>query len=160
MIIREATNKDVDPMLRLVKDVVDYHCKIDGYYKPFSKYRGLKSYLKQQLKDKDVKTFIAEENGKIIGRMVATIVRAPSYVNLKRIGMIDDAFIRPDYRRKGIGNKLFKELTRYFLDNKLNYVELSVDARNNVGIDAWKKFGFRTYRLKLRLNLEIKANKK
>ncbi len=151
--IRKATNKDLSKLMELIKDVVDYHYKIDKYYKPFSKYKGLDKYAEGQLKDKNVKMLVAENNGEIIGRIVGIIIKAPPYITPKKIGNIDDAFIKENYRNKEIGKKLINELFKWFKEKKIKHIELSVDARNNIGIKAWKKFGFYDYRIEMKKDL-------
>lgn len=139
--------------MTLIKDVTDYHYKIDKYYKPFSKYKELDKYTKDQLKDKNVKMLVAEDNGKIIGRIVGVIIKAPSYITPKKIGNIDDTFIKENYRQKGIGEKLLKELLKWFKDKNIKHIELSVDARNKIGVNAWRKFGFYDYIIEMRKDL-------
>ena len=151
--IRKATNKDLNKIMELIKDVTDYHYKIDKYYKPFSKYKGLDKYTEDQLKDKNVKILVAEEDGKIIGRIVGAIIKAPPYITPKKIGNIDDTFIKNDYRHKAVGKKLLNELLKWFKEKKVKHIELSVDARNEIGIRAWKKFGFYDYRIEMRKDL-------
>ncbi|MBU1179302.1 GNAT family N-acetyltransferase [Patescibacteria group bacterium] len=153
IITKKAANKDLDGIMELVKNTTNYHYKIDKYYKPFSKYKGLDKYTKNQIKNKNIKMLIAEDGGKIIGRIIGVITKAPSYVTPKKIGEIDDVFIKKNYRRKGIGKKLFKELLKWFKIKKIKHIELSVDARNKIGVNAWKKFGFYDYRVKMRKDL-------
>ena len=153
IIIRKATNKDLSEMIELIRDLTDYHYKIDKYYKPFSKYKGLYNYMKDQLKDKNVKILVVEDGGKIIGCIVGVITKAPSYITPKKIGNIDYIFIKENYRHKKIGEKLLKELLKWFKEKKIKHVEISVDARNKIGVKAWRKFGFYDYRIKMRKDL-------
>ncbi|MFH1978938.1 MAG: GNAT family N-acetyltransferase [Patescibacteria group bacterium] len=153
MKIRKANQKDLDDLLELAKLQVDYHHKIDNYYKPFSKYRGIKKYHEQQLKDRDVRLLVAEdENGKLIGFVDGSITTKPD-INFKKIGEIDTIFIKEDHRKKGIGNKLIKELLKWFKEKNIKHVEADVDMRNENGVKAWGKFGFSGYRMKLRKKL-------
>ncbi|MDP3934620.1 MAG: GNAT family N-acetyltransferase [Candidatus Giovannonibacteria bacterium] len=151
--IKKATNKDLSGIMELIKDVTDYHYKIDKYYKPFSKYKGLDKYTKEQLKGKSVKMLVAEDDGKIIGRIVGVIIKPPPYVSPKKIGNIDDIFIKEAYRHKRTGEKLLKELLKWFKEKKIKHIRLSVDARNKIGVKAWKKFGFYDYRIEMRKDL-------
>ncbi len=139
--------------MELIEDVTDYHYKIDKYYKPFSKYKGLDKYTKDQLKDKNVRMLVAEGDGKVIGRIVGVVLEASSYIMPEKIGNIDDTFIKEDYRYKKIGEKLLNELLEWFKEKKIKHIELSVDARNKIGIKAWRKFGFYNYRIEMRKDL-------
>lgn len=151
--IKEATKKDLNGMMELIKGQVDYHHHIDKYYKSFSKYRGLKEYTKTQLEDKKVKIFVAENNGKVIGRIVGVIIKPSPYVVPKKIGNVDEAFIKSGYRRKGVAGKLLGELMKWFEKKNIKHIELSVDARNKIGVTAWRKFGFYDYRIEMRKDL-------
>ena len=155
MLIRDATKRDIQFIVKLVRQMVDYHQMIDKYYKAYSNYddRGIRDHYELLIKDRNTKIIIAEENKKVIGYFMGTIEKAPQYVNPKRTGVIFDAFIEKKYRKQGIGKKIFKELLEWFKKNKIKHIELTVDARNKIGIRAWKKFGFFDFRLKMRLDL-------
>lgn len=151
--IREATNNDLPKIMKLIEGVVNYHHNIDRYYKPFSSYKGLDKYTVDQLKDNKVKMLLAFDDDKLIGRMVGVITKASPYVEPKEIGCIDEAYLEEEYRHKQIGEKLFEQILVWFNEKDVNYIQLSVDARNNIGIDAWHKFGFKDYRIEMRKDL-------
>ena len=155
MLIRNAKKQDIQSMLKLVKQMVDYHKAIDKYYKPYSGYnnREISDHFERLMKDRNTKIIIAQENKKVIGYLMGEIGKAPQYVLPKRIGVIFDAFIEKKYRSKGIGKKIFKELLEWFKKKKVKHIELTVDARNKIGLMAWKRFGFFDFRLKMRLDL-------
>ena len=48
MKIRKATKKDILDVLKLVKQITDYHCQIDKLYKPYKEYRRLKEHLEEK----------------------------------------------------------------------------------------------------------------
>jgi ribosomal protein S18 acetylase RimI-like enzyme len=150
MKIREANKKDLGGVLELVKLITDYHYQLHRYYKPFSKYRGLKSYIKGQLGDKTVKIIVAEDdNEEIVGFMVGVIVSC-SYSVVKKIGNIDSAFVKKNFRRKGLSEKMLKELQKWFKGKNIKYIEANADIRNKLGVKAWRKLGFGDYRVVLR----------
>jgi len=91
--VREATKNDISELLELIKQMTNYHCNIDKYYKPFSKYEGLSRHIKDQLNDKEVKILVAIDREKIIGHIIGVVTKAPPYIAPKVIGNIDDTFI-------------------------------------------------------------------
>lgn len=151
--IRPARKSDQPYLLKLTKDSLNYHHRIDPYYKPASKYKGLNEYVQKSLQNKNVRIIIAEQKGQIIGYFVGLIQPAPKHVAADKIGEIYDAFIVKNYRNLEIGKKLFNALLKWFRLHKIKHIELTADARNEVGIKAWKKFGFFDYRIKMRLDL-------
>lgn len=155
MLIRNCKEEDIQSIVRLVRQMVDYHYAIDRYYKDYSGYNGtgIRGHFKKLMKDKNTKIIIAEENRKVIGYFMGAIEKAPSYVIPKEIGVIFDAFVEEKYRKQGAGKKIFKELLKWFKKKKVKHIELTVDARNKIGLGAWRKFGFSDFRLKMRLDL-------
>jgi ribosomal protein S18 acetylase RimI-like enzyme len=96
---------------------------------------------------------VAEDNNKIVGFINGKIEkRLPIFIEGK-IGFISGIFIEEKYRRKGIGKLFINELTKWFKSKKIKNVELQVHLKNQIGLDAWEKYGFKsilyTQRLKL-----------
>lgn len=50
--------------------------------------------------------------------------------------------ISEDYRGKGVGSKVFKELERWAIHHNLHRLELTVVSRNVAGLSLYKKMGF------------------
>jgi len=53
-------------------------------------------------------------------------------------------------RKLGLATLALREATQWFKKHNIAHVDLSVDARNHVGVQAWKKLGFIEWRLILR----------
>ncbi|MFH1744973.1 MAG: GNAT family N-acetyltransferase [bacterium] len=151
--IKKAKKEDIPNILKLVEKIVDYHCEIDKYYKPYKSYDKLEEHLEKTIKDKNQKIIVAEENSEIIGYFVVGIEKAANYTVAKNIGIIDSAFIKKEYRNKGIGQKLFGQALEYLKSRKIKHIELDVDARNDLGINFWKENKFFGFRIKMRRDL-------
>ena len=144
--IRKATLNDINVIVELHKELVDYHRKIDKYYKPGSKTRkGFRKYLLEIIRKRKIKILVAETDNKIVGYFIGTIEKPRPSVVPKRIGKITDAFVEEKYRRFGIGRAMFNELIQWFKKNKIKHIELRVDSRNEIGIKAWQKLGFKEF---------------
>jgi ribosomal protein S18 acetylase RimI-like enzyme len=61
--------------------------------------------------------------------------------------------VKENFRRKGIGKLLFEELLNWFRKRKVKFVEVEVDSRNKIGIEAYKKYGFFEFHKRMRLDL-------
>lgn len=64
-------------------------------------------------------------------------------------GYLADMYVLPEYRRQGIGSKLFDLAQRWFSENGITHVELNVLAKNLPGRSFWKSKGFEDRRLVL-----------
>jgi len=140
--------------VELNKQLADYHRRIDRYYKPGSETeKSFRKHLLEIMRKRSVKILVAESDNKIIGYFIGRIERAKPFVAPERIGRISDAFVEARYRNSGIGRRMFEELIRWFRKNKIKHVELSVDSRNKSSIKIWRKFGFKEFMKKMRLDL-------
>lgn len=153
MIIRTMKKSDLAGLMALLAKVVDYHRRIDSYYKPFSKFKNLKAEAESWLKDKDLLVLAAEDGGELIGYFRGSAESAPDYVDRDKIGIVYDVFILEPYRRQGIAKMFFAQARKWFLKKRVKNIELNVDARNSAAIKFWKELGFFDYKLRMRLDL-------
>lgn len=153
MKIRKATKKDLNDILQLADLMLDFHHKMDPYYKIYSKYEDPREFYEKHLKNKNVKYVVAEDdNHELVGFASASITSIPR-TKAPKIGILITNFVRKEYRGKGVGTKFFKERMKWFKENGVKHVEMSVDIRNKKAIALWKKYGFKDYQVRLRKDL-------
>lgn len=155
MLIRKATIKDSESIISLMKELIDLHAGFDSSYKRFSEYskEDLRTYIDETADSKDKIILIAEDGKKILGYFIGEITEAPYYSKEKKIGVVADTVVDPRNRATGILTAMLEEAQKWFAKKKVNFVELSVDARNSDAIAAWRKLGFENYKLRLRKSL-------
>jgi len=152
--IRKAKQNDIDAIVKLNEHLADYHRKVDKYYKPSSETRkSFRKYISEIIRKRNIKILVAETDNKIVGYFIGTIEKAKPFTAPKKIGRISEVFVEEEFRKSGIGRMMFDELIRWFNKNKIKHIELSVDSRNEIGIKAWQKFGFKEFMKKMRLDL-------
>lgn len=154
MIIRNAKKSDLDGLMKLLEAMVVHHVGIDGYYKPYSEYSGLREEAESWLSNRDMKVLVAEDAGELIGYAQVSVEDAPAYVSARKIGVVYDMFVSGPYRRKGIAEMLFNEALEWFKSKKVKNIELSVDSRNKAGVKYWESMGFSVYKFRMRRNLD------
>ncbi len=153
MLIRSAKKIDLDGIMSLMEEMVVYHNKLDGYYKAFSKYSGLREEAESWLSNKDMKLLVADDGGDIIGYAQVSIEDAPTYASVKKIGVVHDMFVRDPYRRQKIAKQIFSEAMDWFSSKNLEHIELSVDSRNVAGVKYWESLGFFPYKFRMRKDI-------
>lgn len=152
--IRKAKKEDIENIVELNKQLDDFHTKFDKYYKDSSEAaKNFKKDLASIIQKRNVKILVIEDNNKMVGYFNAKIEKPKPFFVPEKIGKISDAFIEEKYRKLGLGKKVLDELIEWFKKNKIKHVELSVDVRNEIGIKAWRKFGFKDFMKKMRLDL-------
>ena len=91
---------------------------------------GIEKYLKRNPET----SFVAEEDGKIVGVIIAG--------NDGRRGYIYHTAVHPDHRHQGIGTKLVDAALEALNSVGINKVALVVFSRNEDGNAFWEKIGF------------------
>ena len=105
-------------------------CKGMGLNDKDESHEGIERYLKR---NPDT-TFVAEEDDKIVGVIMAG--------NDGRRGYIHHTAVHPDYRHRGIGTGLVNSALEALKSLGINKVALVVFTRNEDGNAFWEKMGF------------------
>jgi len=141
MIIREATMKDL-------KDVVKLNSELDkmekGWYPyPIVSLKNSEKWIRKNFPGKNTKIFVATEDRKIIGYIYGWIGSRDYHNKIKSFGYCSDLFILEKHRRKGIGKKLIKKFEKWCRKKGMTYLELSTNAKNNLGKKIYPHLGFK-----------------
>jgi ribosomal protein S18 acetylase RimI-like enzyme len=83
---------------------------------------------------------VARDEDTIVG--VALTVYTPS-AELGRVMTVNDFFVRPDQRRKGVGRELARRLVEECKQMKIDEIGLEVLHGNKTAAAFWKAIGFR-----------------
>jgi len=154
MKIIEAKKKDINCIIKMNKEMADYHWKIDNYYKSGREIEfGFKKWILKNFGKRNFKILIAKEKNKILGYGIAEIKKPKPYIRPKKIGHLTNLYVKEKYRRHGIGRQIFDKFLEWFKSREIKHIELSVDSRNQIGISAYQKYGFFEYQKKMRMDL-------
>jgi RimJ/RimL family protein N-acetyltransferase len=72
----------------------------------------------------------------------------------KATGVVSDAFVRKDRRKKGVMKEMLRVALRWFDKNKMKSVEVSVASANLEARAAWGQLGFKPFLVRKRLQLD------
>ncbi|MCD6503535.1 MAG: ribosomal-protein-alanine N-acetyltransferase [Thermoplasmata archaeon] len=123
--IREARDNDLMEMLSMLAEEGIYHNE-ELYVLLYENYPDL--------------MLIAEEDGKLVGFVIGSLSTEES-------GRILVLFVKKDYRGRGVGKALMKEILRRFLVKYcVKEVTLEVHEKNETAIKLYEKLGFRKVR--------------
>ena len=153
MQIREAVTSDLRHIAPMLIHTQQLH--VDAYperYVPISFEDALLS-LEAHIDNEDM-FWVAEENGLVIGYIVAQyleskghkILRDRRYCYLQQIGVLDSA------RGKGSGKKLLERLMKECSRQGIDDIELDVWGFNSSAQEFFQTSGFELYSTKLRLS--------
>lgn len=84
---------------------------------------------------------VGREKGRVVG--VALAVYSPS-AELGRVLVVNDFFVDPDARRRGIGRALAQKLLDEAKTKRVDRIDLEVLPTNTVAVAFWESLGFQT----------------
>jgi len=151
MKIREATLKDYEELFLLKLESKKEERKWNKELRPLKEAKKYYSeYLKNDLESKWRKVFVAIEKSEIVGLITCKTYRSLYVLGYKRFGYISNIYIKKDFRRKGIAEKLIKKATSWFKQRKAQKISLELYEKNKPAINLYHKLGFKNYSIKMR----------
>lgn len=133
---------------------MDFHKQRDPHYTraPDGAAR-FRDFVSSQLAAKDACVLVAVHGHLIIGYCLATLNHLPPVFAERLYGDIFDLAVTADYRRRGVGVKLFAVVQAWFKSRGVHRMETRVATTNEISTDFWRKMGFRPYATQVFKNL-------
>ena len=130
--IRKATHNDIPRILELLSQVNDVHAegRPDFFIKGKRKYD--EENLLKIINDDTTPVFVCEENDDIKGYAFCVIQDLSQCDNLRpdKSLYIDDICVDENYRRHGVGKKLYEHVVQFAKEEKCFNITLNVWAKN------------------------------
>ena len=133
MRIRKAVKKDSKEILRLIKELADFE-KLSPPDKSAQR-RLLSAAFSDNPK---INILVAEEKGKLIAYAIYMFLFSSFLA--KPTLYLEDIYISNDYRRSGIGRKIFDKLIAIAKNKKCGRLELMVLGWNKNAIAFYEKY--------------------
>ena len=134
---RKLKEKDLDIFIEMrIKQLREEGAKEDADLRP-----ALRDYYMRHMKDGTFVSWIAEDEGKIIGTSGMSFVEKPPYFGCPsgKMGLLSSMFTNPAYRRKGIA----KELLHRVVEEARNYGCGTVQiTASDMGVKLYTAYGF------------------
>ena len=146
--IRNTTINDLDVLTNFWLEEEKLHEKYANIKLRKDAKNRMGNFLKKKIKNRNFKALIAEENNIAIGCIHGWVEN--SYFTYKpyKIGHAGTIFVKKEFRGKGIGKLLMKELIKWFKKNNIKKVSLCVHTKNKKAIKLYERLGFQ-------VNIEI-----
>jgi ribosomal protein S18 acetylase RimI-like enzyme len=156
--IRPGTETDVPEMLRLWREMMDFHARVEPRFRPLPPPAGEQAwerYLRQDIwGNEDWGVFVAEADGRLIGQILGVLRDSVPVFEPERFGYVTDVVVDPAARRRGVGLALFEALKAWFRERGVPYLQLQVAHNNPVSQAFWRAMGCTDYMDTLWYDLE------
>ena len=155
MIIDKAKKEQAKEIAELLKYICNIHKKgrPDVFISDQPKYD--EKDVCRLIDDENTFIVTAEEDGKVIGYMIAELREGEPHPHIKSIKTlyIDDLCVAEDYAHKGVGTALFKEAKRIGKSFRCERIDLNVWAFNESAIRFYEKMGLTVSRMHMECKL-------
>lgn len=153
--IRDATEEDLKGIVELWEMLVEQHRTYSDHFAiARDGRRKWARYLRQKFTEPSTKLIVAEEKEELVGFMMCLLSPQESIFAEKATGVVSDAFVRKDRRKKGVMKEMLRVALRWFDKNKMKSVEVSVAAANLEARAAWGQLGFKPFLVRKRLQMD------
>lgn len=133
-VTRKATERDIDSLAHLFNE---YRI----FYKKLPDLEGARKFIAERMLNKESEILVAENAGGVIMGFVQ-LYPIFSSTRMKRMCLLNDLFIHPDFRRKGISIGLIEACKKLCLDTGSCGMILETAKDNIIGNTLYIKTGF------------------
>ncbi len=132
--LRPAKAKDIPSLYILMRQFAIYDGSLDEFNISLDQLQ-----MAVSREEKKMEIWVVEIDAELVGFI--NFFYSYSSFSLKRTIWVEDVFIREENRRGGIGNKIFKSLKSYALDNGISRIEWLVRKSNVIGTSFYAQLG-------------------
>ncbi|MGE5264342.1 MAG: N-acetyltransferase family protein [Acidobacteriota bacterium] len=149
--IRRATMSDLDALVRLWKELADYHADLAPEFAlaPQAEDR-FRDHVVELVQDQAKCVLLAEDEGHAIGFISGAVQENPPVFLEKSVGHIGSAVVTADSQRGGVGTRLVSAMMEWFRERGVRFVDLSAATGNPAALEFWRRMGFRDYMMRMR----------
>lgn len=145
--IRAAIESEIEVLLAFEKGIIDAERPFD----PTLKEGEIHYYdLIELIRATDATILVAVVNDIIVGSGYAKTLQAEPYQNFTDYAYLGFMYVRPEYRKQGIIQKIIDGLVNWAEQQNLTEVRLEVYNENTIAKNAYLKSGFKPNLLEMR----------
>ncbi len=157
VIFRKAKESDYDAILKMKRESYNWHHTNRPDFYKYSELPMDKKEYEGLLNSQEYDIYAVESDNKICGYAIIKVMSFtdnPLILDHKRL-FIDDIYIDPSFRKKGIGKFLMKELESICKSQGFKHMDLNVWNFNTEAINFYKKTGMKEIiiRMEKKINL-------
>ena len=145
--IRKGTKEDIPKIKECLVDSWVEHARQEPELLDEEKMRqsDIEGYYTKCFEDPNNSfVLIAEEDGKLVGFQRADVKEIPEFFKNNKILYLDDAYVLPEFRRKGIATKLIVDAERIAKDMDIKRIQSRVYTFNKPTQELLKSLGYRS----------------
>lgn len=145
--IRKAVTDDLDAIGDLWQELMDFHKSLDPHFtRSIDGHVRFQEFISDHMKSDTSCVMVAEDECKaLVGYCLGTLAKHPPVFAARDYGIILDLSVTRQYRRWGIGERLYHETEAWFADKGIHRIEVQVAVSNEASAAFWWKMDFNPY---------------
>lgn len=144
MTLRLAKMEDTDALLELRYKNAMYHANvISGVKLKDNTDKFLYKHTQEAIENPDKRIFVIIENEKVLAYIIAALEEEHLFLDFGKQGIIHDIYVSPKIQKTGSGRTLLNIVLKWFKEEGVKTVKLNVYLENTIGVNFWKKSGFK-----------------
>lgn len=149
MVVRRASLADVKTLRLFEQGVIATERPFDSTLK-----NGLIHYydLEAMIAADHIEILVAELHNQLIGSGYARIEEAKPYLQHKKHAYLGFMYVIPEYRGKGVNQKIIEALKQWAIQQNITELRLDVYNDNLPAIKAYEKTGFKRHMIEMRMS--------
>ena len=150
ILLRPARLEDLDILLEFEQGVI----LAERPFEPTLKPEHIHYYdIRQMIQSEDIALLVALIEDEIVGSGYARIEKAKPFQNHDYYAYLGFMYVKPEYRGKGINQKILEALILWARSKKIDEIRLDVFHENLPAVSAYEKAGFKKLLVKMRLDI-------
>jgi ribosomal protein S18 acetylase RimI-like enzyme len=146
VVLRKATLEDIPVIIRLWKEMMDFHRKRDPFFTLADNSEEVfAQFVEKNINSETACVYVAVVGEKIVGYCQGKLEKHPPVLAVTDYGYILDFAVATYYRRTGVGEKMYKALYDWFVKKGVHRLEVRHSEFNEIATQFWPKMGFRSY---------------
>jgi GNAT superfamily N-acetyltransferase len=138
--------RHIPALVALWTELMQYHEAIDPIFRMSAGGREkYAAFLTGLLQQRNARVVAAADGDTLVAYAVAIVADRPPVFWRDAVGEISDFYVRPGYRRKGVGRKMLARIEAWFRGKGIDRIELRVAWGNPLGHEFWRMQGFGDY---------------
>lgn len=148
--IRPALETEIDTLLEFEKGIIEAERPFD----PTLKEGTIHYYdLLSLIRSSEAEVVVALADDEVVGSGFAQIKEADPFLQHTHFVYLGFMFVKPDFRGKGINQKILNTLMDWAHAKNISEVRLDVYDENTVAKKAYVKAGFKPHLLEMRIDI-------
>jgi len=133
-------------LVRLWRQMMGHHSRLDPRFatSPHGP-QAFEGYVRKCLRSRSCRVLVAEQEERIVGYTLVTILENQKVFALERFGFVVEMCVDEPSRRRGIGRELWNAAVDWCREKGVGVVQMNVSTLNEGAREFWRSVGCREY---------------